>query len=66
MFQLCFNLNRIHDSVGKALLRTANEARVTVIFAPDMTNVAFDKNMTYIQACLNYKIRKLFHNSFPM
>ena len=29
MFQLCFNLNRIHDSVGKAL-RTANQARVTV------------------------------------
>ena len=29
MFQLCFNFNRIHDSVGKAL-RTANQARVTV------------------------------------
>jgi hypothetical protein len=24
MFQLCFNLNRIHDCVGKAL-RTANQ-----------------------------------------
>jgi hypothetical protein len=36
MFQLCFNLNKIQDSVGKAL-RTANEARVTVIFALDMT-----------------------------
>ena len=29
MFQLCFNLNRIHDSVGKAL-RTANQGRLTV------------------------------------
>ena len=29
MFQLCFNFNKIHDSVGKAL-RTANQARVTV------------------------------------
>ena len=29
MFQLCFNFNRIHDSVGKAL-RTANQAHVTV------------------------------------
>ena len=29
MFQLCFNFNRIHDSVGRAL-RTANQARVTV------------------------------------
>ena len=29
MFQLCFNLNTTHDSVGKAL-RTANQARVTV------------------------------------
>ena len=29
MFQLCFNVNKIHDSVGKAL-RTANQARVTV------------------------------------
>ena len=29
MFQLCFNFNRMHDSVGKAL-RTANQARVTV------------------------------------
>jgi hypothetical protein len=29
MLQLCFNFNRIHDSVGKAL-RTANQARVTV------------------------------------
>ena len=29
MFQLCFNFNRIHDSVGKAL-RTADQARVTV------------------------------------
>ena len=28
MLQLCFNLNRIHDSVGKAL-RTANEDHVT-------------------------------------
>ena len=28
MFQLCFNFNRIHDSVGKAL-RTANQDRVT-------------------------------------
>jgi hypothetical protein len=28
MFQLCFNLNTIHDSVGKAL-RTANQDRVT-------------------------------------
>jgi hypothetical protein len=28
MFQLRFNLNKIHDSVGKAL-RTANQARVT-------------------------------------
>jgi hypothetical protein len=27
--QLCFNLNIIHDSVGKAL-RTANQDRVTV------------------------------------
>ena len=27
MFQLCFNLNRIHDSVGKAL-RTADKDRV--------------------------------------
>jgi hypothetical protein len=25
-----FNLNRIHDSVGKVLLRTANQGRVTV------------------------------------
>jgi hypothetical protein len=25
---ICFNFNRIHDSVGKAL-RTANQARVT-------------------------------------
>ena len=29
MFQLRFDFNRIHDSVGKAL-RTANQARVTV------------------------------------
>jgi hypothetical protein len=29
MFQLCFNVNRIHDSVGKAL-RTANQGHVTV------------------------------------
>jgi hypothetical protein len=29
IFQLCFNLNRIHDSVGKAL-RTADQDRVTV------------------------------------
>jgi hypothetical protein len=29
MFQLCFNFNRTHDSVGKTL-RTANQARVTV------------------------------------
>jgi hypothetical protein len=29
MFQLCFNFNRIHDSVGKAL-RTANQRLVTV------------------------------------
>ena len=28
MFQLCLNLNRIDDSVGKAL-RTANQDRVT-------------------------------------
>ena len=28
MFQLCFNLNRIHDSVEKAL-RTADQDRVT-------------------------------------
>ena len=28
MFQLCFNFNRIHDSVGKTL-RTANQARVS-------------------------------------
>jgi hypothetical protein len=28
MFQLCFNFNRIHDSVGKAL-RTANQDRGT-------------------------------------
>ena len=28
MFQLCFNLNRIHDSVGKAL-RTGNQGDVT-------------------------------------
>jgi hypothetical protein len=28
MFQLCFNLGRIHDSVGKAL-RTANQGRMT-------------------------------------
>jgi hypothetical protein len=28
MFQLCFNLNKIHDSVGKAL-RTANQDHVT-------------------------------------
>jgi hypothetical protein len=28
MFQLCFNLNRIHDSVGKAL-RTADQDHVT-------------------------------------
>ena len=28
MFQLCFNFNRIHDSVGKAL-RTANQDLVT-------------------------------------
>ena len=27
MFQLCFNLNKIHDSVGKAL-RTADQGRV--------------------------------------
>jgi hypothetical protein len=26
MFQLCFNLNKIHDSVGKAL--TANESHM--------------------------------------
>jgi hypothetical protein len=30
VFQLGFNLNRIHDSVGKAL-RTANQARVTTL-----------------------------------
>ena len=29
MFQLCFNFNGMHDSVGKAL-RTANQDRVTV------------------------------------
>jgi hypothetical protein len=29
MFQLCFNFNRIHDSVGKAL-RTADQDRLTV------------------------------------
>ena len=29
MFQLCFNFNKIHDSVGKAL-RTADQGRVTV------------------------------------
>ena len=29
MFQLCFNFNRTHDSVGKAL-KTANQGRVTV------------------------------------
>ena len=29
MFQLCFNFNKIHESVGKAL-RTANQAHVTV------------------------------------
>ena len=28
MFQLCFNFNKIHDSVGKAL-RTANQSHVT-------------------------------------
>jgi hypothetical protein len=28
MFQLCFNSNRIHDNVGKAL-RTANQGHVT-------------------------------------
>jgi hypothetical protein len=28
MFQLCFNFNKIHDSVGKAL-RTADQAHVT-------------------------------------
>jgi hypothetical protein len=28
MFQPCFNLNKIHDSVGKAL-RTANQDHVT-------------------------------------
>jgi hypothetical protein len=28
MLQLCFNFNRIHDSVGKAL-RTANQDHVT-------------------------------------
>ena len=28
MFQLCFNLNRIHDSVGKTL-RTDNQGHVT-------------------------------------
>jgi hypothetical protein len=28
MFQLCFNFNKIHDSVGKAL-RTANQDHVT-------------------------------------
>ena len=28
MFQLCFNLNKIHDSVGKAL-RTADQDRLT-------------------------------------
>jgi hypothetical protein len=27
-FQLCFNFNRIHDSVGKAL-RTSNQGRMT-------------------------------------
>jgi hypothetical protein len=30
MFQLCFNFNKIHDSVGKAS-RTANQARVTLM-----------------------------------
>jgi O6-methylguanine-DNA--protein-cysteine methyltransferase len=30
MFQLRFNLNRIHDSVWKAL-RTANQGRVTTL-----------------------------------
>jgi hypothetical protein len=28
VFQLCFNFNKIHDSVGKAL-RTANQDHVT-------------------------------------
>jgi hypothetical protein len=28
MFQLCFNLNRIHDSVGKTL-RTAGQGHMT-------------------------------------
>jgi hypothetical protein len=43
MFQLCFNFNKIHDSVGKAW-RTANQARVTPnshalssSFHPDLT-----------------------------
>jgi hypothetical protein len=32
MLQLCFNFNRIHDSVGKAL-RTANQGRVMASYA---------------------------------
>jgi hypothetical protein len=42
-FQLCFNLNRIHDSVGKAL-RTANESRVTANSHP-LSNQSFFKDL---------------------
>jgi hypothetical protein len=54
MFQLCFNSNRIHDSVGKAL-RTANQDHVTV--SSHAALIIVFQNMVW-------KLRKVFVLSF--
>ena len=62
MFQLCFNFNKIHDSVGKAL-RTANQARVTVnshalssSFHPGLTILLCGINACFRSLSTGYKL----------
>jgi hypothetical protein len=59
MFQLCFNFNRIHDSVGKAL-RTANQARVTVnshAFSSSFHPSSFDTSYQWPNAIVHTRIQ---------
>ena len=52
MFQLCFNLNRIHDSVGKAL-RTANQDRV-IANSRILSSRVDPRSKVRLYSCENY------------
>jgi hypothetical protein len=62
VFQLCFNLNRIHDSVGEAL-RAANQGRVTANSHLLSSSFGGLKAGLHLQLSLRFLVR-FFSNAY--